>query len=186
LEKCRRFYPHVAKGEGQFFALLKRDENGNDGRILYNDAAKELSKDEYKIAEEFLKKNLTKYDDIILKKVGENIVIFTTYHPIPKYGVFMSGTLLGEIKKNILFPSHNLFSSYGERFIRKINLTRNDKRTEEYLRGLEIENLENLPGGYCAVCYEGTSLGGGKIVDGRIKNHYPKGLRIVGTYTKLK
>ena len=32
-------------------------------------------------------------------------------------------------------------------------------------------------GGYCAVCYEGVAMGGGKISSGKVKNHYPKGLR---------
>jgi glycogen operon protein len=35
----------------------------------------------------------------------------------------------------------------------------------------------DLPGGWCAVLYEGVPLGGGKISGGKIKNHYPKGLR---------
>jgi len=35
----------------------------------------------------------------------------------------------------------------------------------------------NLPNGYAAVLCDGCALGGGKVVDGMMKNHYPKGLR---------
>ena len=41
------------------------------------------------------------------------------------------------------------------------------------LDGIETE----LDGGWCAVSYEGAVIGGGKISGGKIKNHYPKGLR---------
>ena len=44
--------------------------------------------------------------------------------------------------------------------------------------GEEIEAPEIAGKGYVAVLYEGASLGGGKLSDGRLKNHYPKGLRI--------
>ncbi len=184
-KKCRRFYPHIAKGEGQFFALFKKTDEGALPKILFKDSAVELRRDEAEAVKDFFKKNLFKYDDLTVKRVGENIVVFTTYHPVPKASVFMSGTLLGEIKKNILFPSHNFFSSFGERFIRQINLTKSDKRSEEYLRGNEIENTEAIDGGWCAVLYEGSPLGGGKAVEQRIKNHYPKGLRLLGNYSKL-
>ena len=33
--------------------------------------------------------------------------------------------------------------------------------------------------GWCAVCVDGFALGAGKVSGGRIKNHYPKGLRTV-------
>ena len=34
-----------------------------------------------------------------------------------------------------------------------------------------------LQDGWCAVLVDGMPLGGGKIVGGVLKNHYPKGLR---------
>ena len=46
----------------------------------------------------------------------------------------------------------------------------------EYLRGEEIDANSDL-NGWCSVTYEGVALGGGKISGGRVKNHYPKGLR---------
>ena len=51
-----------------------------------------------------------------------------------------------------------------------------DPRLNDYLRGLEIDAKEAADG-YVAILVEGYALGGGKNVGGRIKNHYPKGLR---------
>jgi len=50
-------------------------------------------------------------------------------------------------------------------------------RIKSYLRGEEIDAKTADGDGWCAVLYEGVSLGGGKASGGRIKNHYPKGLR---------
>ena len=47
--------------------------------------------------------------------------------------------------------------------------------------GLLIEGEEivaaTAQNGWCAVLVDGFPLGGGKVSGGRIKNHYPKGLR---------
>ena len=46
---------------------------------------------------------------------------------------------------------------------------------KKYLHGEEISaNCEN---GWAVVTVNGCTLGGAKIVNGKAKNHYPKGLR---------
>jgi NOL1/NOP2/fmu family ribosome biogenesis protein len=49
------------------------------------------------------------------------------------------------------------------------------------LKGLEFDAKHicssGKKDGWTAVIVDGCSLGGGKIVDGKCKNHYPKGLR---------
>lgn len=80
----------------------------------------------------------------------------------------------------MLFPSHQFFSAYGRLFKRQENLTRGDARVAEYLRGEEIEAVDTSSSGFVAVLFEGAPLGGGKASSGRIKNHYPKGLRTKG------
>ena len=55
-------------------------------------------------------------------------------------------------------------------------LTLDDPRTAAWLRGEEI-NAATAQSGWCAVLVDGFPLGGGKASGGRIKNHYPKGLR---------
>jgi NOL1/NOP2/fmu family ribosome biogenesis protein len=88
----------------------------------------------------------------------------------------MPGVTLGEVKKGIFFPHQQLISAYGNQMTNKENLPHGDARIQKYLRGEEIEAKEARDG-WCAVCYEGVALGGGKVSGGKIKNHYPKGLR---------
>ena len=176
LSKCRRFYPHKAKGEGQFLALLKRSGDG-DGDILYNDFSIAPSKEELKITEAFFKENLINPPEGRVRKHGNNLVIIPHGCPIPKHGVFMAGVLIGEIRGKNLFPSHQFFSVYGDLFKRKIDL-KDEATARKYLCGEEIDSTPSSDGGFCAVLYNGIRLGGGKSSQGKIKNHYPKGLRL--------
>ena len=90
----------------------------------------------------------------------------------------MAGVLVGELIGNVFKPSHQLFSVYGHLFKSRLELKRGDARVDDYLLGREID----APGasGFTAVIYEGAPLGGGKASGGRLKNHYPKGLRAKG------
>jgi NOL1/NOP2/fmu family ribosome biogenesis protein/23S rRNA U2552 (ribose-2'-O)-methylase RlmE/FtsJ len=177
IEYVRRFYPHVSDGEGQFLALMKRDDNHDiKQRILYKDEAKPLSKQESAVVSTFFKEALKATPDARVVKIGENISLVAHDCPIPRGSVFMSGVLLGEIKGTTLVPHHQFFSAYGDLFKNRVDLTRLDQRTEKYLAGEEIDTDTNIKG-WCAVFFEGAPLGGGKVSGGKIKNHYPKGLR---------
>ena len=179
LNLCRRFYPHKSRGEGQFLALMRKN-CGEDKKqtILYKDTSREPSREEMSAIQAFFRENLEKIPSGLARKHGENLVLISHGHPLLPKSVFSSGVLLGEVKKGILHPSHQFFSCYGELFKRKIHLTRNDERLMKYLYGEEIDAPEINGKGYVALFYENASLGGGKLSDGRIKNHYPKGLRI--------
>ena len=173
----RRFYPHASEGEGQYIALLKKDEKSDDlSTILYKNASKPLSKEEKRITEAFLKDNFTRIPEGRLIKHAEFAVLVPHDCPIPEYSVFMSGVTLGEIRKGVFFPHNQLISAYGKDMKRRENLKKGDARVAAYLRGEEIEARESGDG-WCAVCYEGVPMGAGKVSAGRIKNHYPKGLR---------
>ena len=175
--EARRFYPHITKGEGQFIALLKKDENqGNLPTILYKEKVILPSKDEIAVVKKFINDNLVAPIDERLIKWGDEVVLVPHNIPIPPYSVFMPGISLGEVKKGNFFPHHQFFSAYGDKFKRQEMLTKDDPRTEKYLRGEEIDS-QIADNGWCAVCYEGVALGGGKISGGRVKNHYPKGIR---------
>lgn len=177
IEYARRFYPHVSDGEGQFLALMQRDEKLDiKSRILYKDEAKSLSKQESALVNSFFKEALISIPCGRVVKVGENIVLVNHDCPIPRGSVFMSGVLIGEIKGSTFFPHHQFFSAYADLFRNKENIMRGDERIEKYLAGEEIETKNNLKG-WCAILFEGAALGGGKASSGKIKNHYPKGLR---------
>ena len=174
-KKCRRFYPHRTPGEGQFVALLQRSDPDILPTILYKDASKPLNREQEKVMRAFLNDNLDGLPELCIRAEGERIVAVAASMPVPPRSVFSAGVLIGEIKKGNFFPHHQLFSAYGKYFKRKVDLKKNDRRVEQYLHGEEIDTDEK--NGWCALLYEGIPLGGGKISGGKVKNHYPKGLR---------
>ncbi len=176
LSMCRRFYPHRSRGEGQFFAVMKK-QGEREGRVCYKDAGVPLSRSEKEIVTAFLRDNLTKYDDLEIRKYNENIVAVPKGFPLPPRHVFSGGVALGSISKGIFTPHHQLFSAYGERFARTVELSLDDRRVRDYLSG-QVIPCDIEKNGYAVVRVDGVSLGGCKVVDKMAKNHYPKGLRI--------
>ncbi len=168
-DKSRRFYPHISKGEGQFMCLLQ-NKNKIEEKVKLKQKNYPTPK-EQKIIDEFLE-NL----EIKLETNIQNNKVFQAVTEIPdKIHVISSGVQIGEIKNNYIYPNHYLFSAYGKYFKNKCNLTINDERVLKYLKGEEIE--ANVPNGWGVITVEGYPLGGYKATNGKLKNHYPKGLR---------
>ena len=174
--EARRFYPHICPGEGQFFALLQYGEpDGKAGKTSFADGRRYLSATELNAATAFLDAALEKGGDLNLCGMGDRIA--SVPFEVPDQNVFAAGVTLGTVEKGRLVPHHQLFKALGNRFLRKIELPLGDARLNAYLHGAEIDtDAEN---GWAVVTTNGIPLGGAKVVDGRAKNHYPKGLRLV-------
>jgi NOL1/NOP2/fmu family ribosome biogenesis protein len=56
-------------------------------------------------------------------------------------------------------------------------LEQDSEDVKKYFRGETLE-ADGLKNGWCLVCMDGFPIGLGKAVNGTVKNHYPKGLRI--------
>ena len=175
LYKCRRFYPHRAEGEGQFLALMRK-KNAHGVRLAPKDTSKSPTKDELSAINDFFVKNLKKAPDGKIVKHGENLVIISHDCPLPPKSVFSAGVLIGEVRGKILFPSHQFFSAYGELFKRKQVLDYDS--AIRYMRGEQIAACDFSDNGFCVMIYNSSVIGGGKMSNGIINNHYPKGLRI--------
>ena len=93
-----------------------------------------------------------------------------------KLRIVRGGVLAGSVLKKRFQPAHALFMAYGADCTNREELTLADPRTAAWLRGEEID-AATAQNGWCAVLVDGFPLGGGKVSGGRIKNHYPKGLR---------
>ena len=178
LHLTRRFYPHKSQGEGQFVALMKKNESkGKKQGILYKNAGKSPAREENEIVRKFFSENLICAPDETLIKHQDKLVLINSNVAIPERSVFSAGVLLGEIRKGVLHPHHQFFSAYGTLMKRRETLTLSDPRLAAYIRGEEIEARDFSGNGYCAVMLYDTPIGGGKASGGVIKNHYPKGLR---------
>lgn len=173
---ARRFYPHIAAGEGQFIALLQRNRDGEvRPRFAYTGAEETRADREVRrVTEEFLRENFEGLDLSMLRVIGEKPILFPSDFPVPREKVFMAGVLCGEAKNGRLLPHHQLFSAYGGYMKRRLSL--DTDAVYRYLAGEEIPT--DLSAGWAAVLYVGAPLGGAKISGGMAKNHYPKGLRL--------
>lgn len=171
--KCRRFYPHVSRGEGQFMALMRR-KDAAEPEILYRDSAQPLSKNDRKTVDGFLGENLVGVSEGRIVSVGKYICVAPDF-PIPPYSVFSAGVKVGNIEKGRVVPHHQLFSALGRDFRRTVDIGDDDRLAAKYLAGETF--AADVPDGWTAVTVHGVPLGGAKAVSGVIKNHYPKGLR---------
>ncbi len=172
----RRLYPHITGGEGQFFALFRKDSVDRCRGFAYSDASRKLTKSEKECCDRFLSETLG-HSDLPLRVSGNNIFILDELIPVPARHVFSCGVKLGEIKSSRIVPHHQFFSAYGKEFVNKLGLSHDSEQVQKYLKGEGFE--VDAPSGWCCVLVSGIPVGGGKIVDSFLKNHYPKGLRLM-------
>lgn len=108
--------------------------------------------------------------------------------------VVRAGLHLGTCKKNRFEPSHALAMYLRQEEVRQCVMLSSETEPMpsesktmqsgivygaalKYLHGETIA-CDSMQKGWTLVCVDGLSLGWGKAVNGVVKNHYPKGLRI--------
>lgn len=194
LVKTRHFFPFFNVGEGQFVAVLKKQSKNLSVSKISKHIQNKLSQQEQKILNDFFDQNLnSKFDanDYEFFKQDTKICIFpkTQFQPnLSNLKVLTKGVILGEIVKNRLELHHQFFSAYGSFFKSFINLKSDSVFLKSYVKGEELDAKKMLESGdviSCNLCpntmgvimASGFSLGGVKVVDEKLKNHYPKALR---------
>ncbi|MCI2047169.1 MAG: RsmB/NOP family class I SAM-dependent RNA methyltransferase [Faecalibacterium sp.] len=108
---------------------------------------------------------------------GENVLLPPAFAPVGLH-ILRAGVLAGSVQKGRFVPAHHLFTAFGAGCPNQESLTRDDPRTTAYLHGEEIA-AQTAQNGWCCVSVDGYPLGGGKVSGGRVKNHYPKALRLL-------
>ena len=156
--------------------MIKKSENSCE--CARQNKIQGLSKNEILLAKQLLKSTIGD-DDFYFYKLGDNVYISKVPLRALPFGVVSIGVCLGELKKDRIEPSHHFFKAYGRSFENKIELENNQDAISKYLSGNEIE-CDNK-NGLAVVLFHGVPLGGGKVVLGRVKNYYPKGLRVSGS-----
>ncbi len=105
-------------------------------------------------------------------------VLLPVPFPQTNLHVLRAGVFVGSVQKGRFVPEHHLFTAFGAQCTNCEQLTLDDPRTVEYLSGREVE-ARTAADGWCCVTVDGWTLGGGKVSGGRVKNHYPKALRLL-------
>ena len=175
ITKTRRYYPHLAKGEGQYIALLHRTAGGR-GDVLYREAPYRPDKR----AEAEVRAALAEIMDLPDGRLylGGDTAYLVPELPLPPRGLLRAGVALGTRTGKVFMPHHHAAMALGNRFRSRLSLSIDDERIAAYLAGAEVDADAALRG-FAAVLLEGIPTGLVKCSQGRAKNHYPKGLRTV-------
>lgn len=175
IDKTVRLWPHKIQGEGHYIAVLRKKAGENPPKLKLAETLKdERSLKEYN---QFVK------DTLQIKPRGQYLLFGDQLYIVPdemislqNLKVLRPGWHLGTIKKNRFEPSHALaLSLKGEEVQHTWNLTADSPDLAAYLRGESIPAKGSK--GWYLVQVDGYSIGWGKLSNGILKNHYPKGLR---------
>ncbi|MBR1893025.1 MAG: RsmB/NOP family class I SAM-dependent RNA methyltransferase [Lachnospiraceae bacterium] len=182
LEKTIRLWPHHLKGEGHYLAVLDRDGDlsASKIRVSRNGLAPSAGKNDTAVYKEFEKDTLNFEISSGFFKFGEQLYKMPDAMPgIDHMKVLRPGLHLGTIKKNRFEPSHALALTLTKDKVKRcVDLGIDSARIKQFLTGQTL-NIAS-PKGWTLITVDGYAVGWGKS-DGRIiKNHYPKGLRIMG------
>ncbi len=173
-EACRRILPFDG-GEGHFVAAFQKrgDAPGMAPDFVYS-----VTDGVRKMAAELYEDCFTDAMDGIPAEVGDYIRLLPQGLPSLKgLSVLSAGVMLAEKRKNRLEPCHAAFmAAKASACRRRVEFSPTDARLTAFLKGEEIE-VESQAG-FCAVTVGGVTVGFGKVSGGRLKNRYPKGLRL--------
>ena len=173
IEFAQHIYPFNG-GEGHFVALMRK--NGDDVKDASIKYIEPKSTQETKAFLSFYEENFEGELDFKVISVGDRVYLTPENFDLKGINVVRSGIYAGQLQKGRFVPAHSLYTTPVLIPKSVINFDVDDKSFDAYLHGQEIECNENLKG-YVALCVCGIPFGFGKASGGRLKNHYPKGLR---------
>ncbi|MCD8221600.1 MAG: RsmB/NOP family class I SAM-dependent RNA methyltransferase [Clostridiales bacterium] len=186
-----RIWPHKTEGEGHFLALLERkpDCRGSEEKIRKKKPAKpSFWRDRAGLRtvkttlNEILRETAMFSEDIYDHLIVFGDQVYAVPEDCPALDglrVLRPGLHLGTLKKNRLEPSHALaLAIQPEMAVYSLCLPSDSQEIMSYLKGQTLP-VDFRYQGWTLVCADRYSVGWGKASAGILKNHYPKGLRIV-------
>jgi NOL1/NOP2/fmu family ribosome biogenesis protein/23S rRNA U2552 (ribose-2'-O)-methylase RlmE/FtsJ len=194
LLRTERIWPHLARGEGHFVAVLQLaadDAPAGSGRAGIAKgkpapgSAKPLAQ-AVQLYRDFARAALPGFT----LGPGEPVLFGEQLYWLPhaEGGLFGSAHLhglkvvrpglhLGTVRTGRLEPAHALALAAKPEQARNVrSFPAEADAIRAYLRGETLESGDGAPG-WTLVCVDGFPLGWGKTSGGQLKNHYPKGLR---------
>ena len=162
-------YPHRVKGEGHFVALLRRKGEGTATWKTASPKENAPDKNAMKVLQDFMpgaQANLC---------FGGELRYCPDFPDLSKakgVSVLRSGLHLGTVKGKVFVPDHAWAVCNQPPNVPRVEL--NEEQARLYQNG-QVVPAEGK--GWVLACFAGIPLGWGKVSDGMMKNHYPKGLR---------
>ncbi len=169
-EGMLRIWPHKNKGEGHFVAVLQKAGQGEEKVFPF--AYPLLSTQESQLCNAFFDTYMLSRPTLVAPFMGRIIQPPTTSIPLDGIKVLRVGLVLGQAKSKVFIPDHAL--AMARPFKQTIAL--DEALCQKWIHG-ESLHVDTDMKGFVAPTYMGLQLGFGKVSDGQVKNHYPKGLR---------
>lgn len=179
VKDTHRLWPHRINGEGHFAALLVHTGEAL-ARTEYSAKKKKNvkmpDKEKEQLYADFIQDTLREEPAGEKILFGDALYLLKEEMNLKGLKVLRPGLHIGTFEKKRFEPSHSLaLALKPEDVKRTFDLTAGDNGAERYLRG---ESFVTEGGkGWTLVCIDGYSAGWGKVSNGMLKNHYPKGLR---------
>ena len=173
LAESRRMYPHSSVGEGQFMAALVRAGTGESSAALHAPAGERIP-----AFEAFWRETFTIDPPKAMLLPDGRVLIPPQLLPRELRGLHIvrAGVLAGEVKNGRFTPDHALALAFPAASFRQ-TVPLEAAELTRFLAG-ETVACDPALSGWCPATVLGHPLGWGKAVDGVLKNHIPKGLRI--------
>ncbi len=179
VKDTHRLWPHKINGEGHFAALLVHQgsvmpEGSYTGKKKKNDRV--LDKEKEQLYRDFIKETLVEEPAGEKVLFGDALYLLQADINLKGLKVLRPGLHVGTFEKKRFEPSHSLALALCKEDVKQsLQLAMGDGMPEKYLRGESL--MCDGKKGWTLVCVDGYSLGWGKVSNGMLKNHYPKGLR---------
>lgn len=175
-----RLWPHLLKGEGHYLAVLEKEGQRSDyNGYCKNPQEKGIVDKECEDFYAFCKECLKQAPQGAKIKFGDQLYLVPEEMPSLKgLKVLRPGLHLGTLKKNRFEPSHALALALNRDCVNhSVSYPADSYEIKAYLNGQTL-NHEGEKGWYL-VNADGYSIGWAKLAGNVLKNHYPKGLRIM-------
>ncbi len=177
IEYARRIF-NFNGGEGHFVAVMQRDGESTPSEVECRGTRDKKSEPIYKVFSEFYKENFHGTVPENTTVVNDRVYISPMNLKLNGVQTVRSGIFAGTVRNNRFIPEHALFNNNQHIAKNIIDLSLDDESVLKFLHGEEIPCDGSLKG-YTQVNIIGVPLGFGKASNGTLKNHYPKGLRIL-------
>ncbi|WP_150266717.1 RsmB/NOP family class I SAM-dependent RNA methyltransferase [Paenibacillus tepidiphilus] len=198
LVEQKRLWPHLAKGEGHFVALLHKAAQEEPARSRVNRSGKgkngpgitAAARDALKQFSAWAAAELPGYQaGGVPVLFGESLYLLPeAFRDRLQLGLLdglkvpRAGLHVAHLKKNRIEPAHALAMALQPgQAARSFDLAADSPELAAWLRGESLPVPAELHG-WTIVSVDGLPLGWGKASSGQLKNHLPKGLRIQKGY----
>ena len=175
LPKARRIFP-MDGGEGHFVSKMRR-LSANQCCLEYCHPKEGR---ETEPARELLGEILSEEPKRFVVRCRDRFYILPDFFPqtdADSLGVMRAGILAGTLHPGRVEPAHALYmAARPEEMQNVVSFAHDSKEISAFLHGEELE-VPSAEKGWCGVAVDSVMAGFGKCSSGRLKNHYPKGLR---------